>query len=53
MTVDASTAQLDPASLVLGDDLLVEVEGYIADGVLFADEVELEDDDDDDSNDDD
>jgi hypothetical protein len=46
LTVDASTAQLDPASLVLGDGLLVEVEGYIADGVLFADEVELEDDDD-------
>ena len=48
LTVDASNARLDPASLVLGDDLMVEVEGYIADGVLFADEVELEDADDDD-----
>jgi hypothetical protein len=47
LTVDASTAERDPGSLVLADDLLVEVEGYIAGGVLFAHEVELEDDDDD------
>ena len=42
--VDASTAELEPASLNLVDGLIVEVEGYIVDGVLIADEVELEDD---------
>ena len=41
--VDASTARLEPSSLLLADDLFVEAEGYIADGVLYADEVELED----------
>lgn len=50
--VDASNAELDPAGLVLADEMFVEVEGYIADGILFAEEVELEDDDDDDSDDD-
>ena len=45
LTVDASSAEFDPDSLVLADGLLVEVEGYIADGVLIADEVELEGDD--------
>lgn len=48
LTVDASTAEFDPGSLLLAEGLLVEVEGYIADGVMFADEVKLEDDDDDD-----
>ena len=51
--VDASTAELEPASLTLTNGLIVEVEGYIADGLLFADEVELEDDDGDHDDDDD
>jgi hypothetical protein len=42
-TVDASNAMLSPEALVLADDLFVEVEGYLADGILYADEVELED----------
>ncbi len=39
-TVDASTASLEPANLVLGDGVQVEVEGDIVNGVLVADEVE-------------
>jgi hypothetical protein len=38
--VDASSARLEPASLVLADDLTVEVEGYVSNGVLIAEEVE-------------
>ncbi len=45
LTIDASIAELEPASLVLADGLYVEVEGYLLNGVLIADEVELEDDD--------
>lgn len=41
-TVDASDASLYPEALVLADDLYVEVEGYLEDGILYADEVELE-----------
>lgn len=41
--VDASNAMLYPEALVLADDLYVEVEGHLADGILYADEVELED----------
>ena len=44
--VDASTAELEPSSLALADDLLVEVEGHLVDGVLIADEIKLEDEDD-------
>ncbi len=44
LTVDAATAELEPASLVLADGLYVEAEGYLLNGVLIADEVELEDD---------
>lgn len=51
--VDAGTAELEPASLTLSNGLIVEVEGYIADGVLYADEIELEDDAYDDDYDDD
>lgn len=39
--VNAGTAQLDPASLMLADGLNVEVEGEIVGGLLIADEVEL------------
>lgn len=49
--VDASTAKLEPASLVLADGLWVEVEGHLAGSVLAADEIELEDDHDDDDRD--
>lgn len=38
--VDATRADLSPSSLVLADDLIVEAEGQIAKGVLFADEIE-------------
>ncbi len=43
--VDAINAELEPSSLSLSNGLIVEVEGYIVDDVLYADEVELEDDD--------
>ena len=46
--VDASSAKFEPASLVLVNGLLVEVEGHFVDGQLVADEVQLEDHDDDD-----
>ncbi len=39
-SVDASAAALYPASLVLANDLFVEVEGYIVNGVLIAEEIE-------------
>ena len=38
--VDASRAELKPTSLVLADGVTVEVEGYVSNGVLIADEVE-------------
>ncbi len=38
--VNASTASLEPVSLVLADGLQVEVEGELVGGVLIADEVE-------------
>ncbi|MCP4470140.1 MAG: hypothetical protein GY815_05555 [Gammaproteobacteria bacterium] len=38
--VDASGAELEPASLVLADGVTVEVEGQVSNGVLIADEVE-------------
>lgn len=38
--VDASSAVLYPSTLVLADDLVVEAEGHIVNGVLVADEVE-------------
>ncbi len=38
--VDASGAELEPASLQLADGLIVEVEGYVSNGVLIADEIE-------------
>ncbi|MGD8349818.1 MAG: DUF5666 domain-containing protein [Gammaproteobacteria bacterium] len=41
--VDASSAKLEPATLVLDNDLLVEVEGHLVDGLLVADEIQLED----------
>ncbi|MDJ0779636.1 MAG: DUF5666 domain-containing protein [Gammaproteobacteria bacterium] len=44
LTIDAATAELEPASLVLDNGLYVEAEGYLLNGVLIADEVELEDD---------
>ena len=40
--VDASKATLEPASLVLANDVRVEAEGAIVDGVLIATEIELE-----------
>lgn len=42
ITVDATNAELEPASLDLGGDPApqVEVEGYWLDGVLIADEIE-------------
>jgi len=40
--VDASgTPELMPASLVLEDDIKVEVEGELIDGTLYADEIKL------------
>ena len=37
--IDATGAELYPATLVLADDLIVEAEGHIIDGILYADEV--------------
>jgi len=42
INVDASNAALEPASLVLANDIRVEAEGAIVNGVLIATEVELE-----------
>lgn len=44
LTIDAATAELEPDSLVLANGLYVEAEGYLLNGILIADEVELEDD---------
>ena len=41
INVDASNATLEPTTLVLANDVLVEVEGAIVNGVLVAEEVEL------------
>ena len=41
--VDASSAQIKPAGLILVDGLNIEVEGEIVDSKLIADEVELRD----------
>lgn len=41
--VDASNAQLQPANLVLQNDLMIEVEGSVVNGVLIANEVEARD----------
>ena len=37
--IDATGAELYPATLVLADDLIVEAEGHIVNGILYADEV--------------
>ncbi len=41
--VNASNAELSPANLVLGNDLMVEIEGAVVNGVLIAEEVESRD----------
>ena len=38
-SIDASNASLFPSSLVLADDLTVEAEGYIANGMLVAEKI--------------
>lgn len=38
--VDASGAELYPSTLVLDNDVIVEAEGHIVNGILVADEVE-------------
>lgn len=38
--VDATGAELYPSTLVLDDDLIVEAEGHIINGILYADEIE-------------
>ncbi|WP_297528193.1 DUF5666 domain-containing protein [Thiohalobacter sp.] len=40
MTVDASAARFEPATLVLGDGIEIEVEGTVSNGVLTATEIE-------------
>lgn len=42
LSVDASNAEFEPASLSLADDVRVEAEGAIVNGVLIASEIELE-----------
>lgn len=42
LTVDASNASKEPATLILENDLRVEVEGAIINGVLIAKEIESE-----------
>lgn len=42
ISVDASNADLEPATLTLANDLRIEAEGAIVDGVLIATEIELE-----------
>jgi len=37
--VDATGAELYPSTLVLADDLIVEAEGHMVNGILYADEV--------------
>ncbi len=41
ITIDATTATRQPATLVLSDDVRVEAEGRIVNGVLIATELEL------------
>ncbi len=38
--IDATGAELYPSTLVLADDLIVEAEGHIVNGVLLAEEIE-------------
>ncbi len=40
--VDASTATREPSSLILANDVRVEVEGAIVNGILVANEIESE-----------
>lgn len=42
ISVDASNATLEPNTLTLVDDLRIEAEGTIVNGVLIASEIELE-----------
>lgn len=42
ISVDASKATFEPTTLVLEDNLRVEAEGAVVDGVLIATEIELE-----------
>ena len=42
ISVDASNATLEPTTLSLANDLRIEAEGAIVDGVLIATEIELE-----------
>jgi molybdopterin-guanine dinucleotide biosynthesis protein len=37
--IDATGAELYPSTLILANDLVVEAEGHIIDGILYADEV--------------
>jgi hypothetical protein len=37
--IDATGAELYPSTLVLADNLIVEAEGHIVNGILYADEV--------------
>lgn len=37
--IDATGAELYPSTLVLAEDLIVEAEGHIVNGILYADEV--------------
>lgn len=37
--IDGTGAELYPSTLVLGNDLIVEAEGHIVNGILYADEV--------------
>lgn len=43
VSVDASTASIDPAGAIIMDGDLVEVEGRLAAGVLIAESLEIED----------
>jgi hypothetical protein len=51
--VDAASARIEGGPGAIQNGVLVEVEGALRDGILFAEEVELEDHDDDDEEDDD
>lgn len=42
ISVDASNAEFEPITLSLADDLRIEAEGSIVNGVLIATEIELE-----------
>lgn len=43
VSVDASKATFEPASLSLANDMRIEAEGAIVNGILIASEIELED----------